>query len=109
MACRCSMDVKKMKARELADRGRCVQNADGTWTVSSLNSSSKYRVALNSANGDKSAPRHTCSCPHFETIQSNCKHIRSVLIVIAENESDERLGHEPRSRVPDDEARQFPR
>jgi hypothetical protein len=88
------MDVQKMKARELADRGRCVRNEDDTWTVFSLSSTGKYRVTLDSANGDTLAPRHTCTCPHFEIIQSNCKHVRAVLSVIAQDSSDQKLGRE---------------
>src|ERR1022692_905957 len=92
MRCRCRMDVQKMKARELADRGRCVQNADGTWTVFSLTSTNKYRIMLDSQNGDTRAPRHSCTCPHFDIIQSNCKHIRAVMSVIAQDSSDKQNG-----------------
>jgi hypothetical protein len=103
------MDVMKMKARELADRGRCVRNEDGTWTVFSLSNTNKYRIALDSANGDTLAPRHTCTCSHFEIIQSNCKHIRAVLSVIAQDSSDQVNGREPRERVVEGEPIRHPR
>jgi len=94
------MDAQKLKARELADRGRCVLNADGTWTVFSLNSANKYKVVLNVKNPDKAAPKYTCTCPHFELIQSNCKHISACLAVLGQNVSDREQGREPRERVP---------
>jgi transposase len=103
------MDFQKMKARELADRGRCVQNADGTWTVFSLTSTNKYRVTLESATGNNLAPTHSCTCSHFELIHANCKHIRAVLSVIAQDLSDEKLGREPRTRVPEGEPIRHPR
>ncbi len=90
-----------MKARELADRGRCVRNADGTWLVFSLNSSAKYCVVLNANSHDLRTPKNTCTCPHFETIHADCKHIRAVLAVIAQDISDRKHEREPRERIPD--------
>jgi transposase len=104
------MDVQKMKARELADRGRCALNTDGSWTVISLTTTNtKYRVRLNSSDGNKSLPQHSCSCPHFEIIQENCKHIRAVLSVISQDNFDRANGREPRERIAEGEAIRYPR
>jgi len=97
------MEAQKVKARELCDRGRCVLNADGTWTVFSLNSANKYKVVLDVASIDKAAPKHTCTCPHFETIQAPCKHIRACLSVKSQDRADREHGLPPRERIAEGE------
>jgi hypothetical protein len=103
------MNVQKMKALELAERDRCAQNEDGTWTVASLNSNSKYRVAIFPKSEFTHAPKHTCTCPHFEIIQKNCKHIRAVLSVIKNDRLDEQRGREHRARIPEGDPIRHPR
>jgi transposase len=95
------LDAQKMKAVELADRGRCIRHADGTWTVFSLNSSNKYKVrlfALNQQTGAKDL--HSCTCPHYALIQSPCKHIRACLSVLHQDSRDAIRGLPPRDRNP---------
>jgi transposase len=95
------MDAQKLKAKELADRGRCVQNADGTWTVFSLSSTNKYKVVLNGKNHDTLAMNaHTCTCPHFELIQAPCKHIQACLSMKHQDAYDRKHDNLPRERVP---------
>jgi transposase len=104
------MDTQKVKARELADRGRCIQNADGTWTVFSLSSNNKYKVVLNGKNPRTEANNyHTCTCPHFELIQAPCKHVRACLAVVAQDISDRKHEREPRERVAEGEPIQHKR
>jgi transposase len=98
------MDIQKQKAQELADRGRCVQQADGTWIVFSLNSTNRYKVVLYGADPSTGAMRrHTCTCPHYELIQAPCKHIRACLSVKTQDRIDRDRGNPPRERVPDGE------
>jgi transposase len=104
------MDIQKQKARELADRGRCVQQADGAWLVFSLNSTNRYRVVLNGMNPSTGAMNvHTCTCPHYELVQEPCKHIRACLSVLRQDASDREHGHEPRARVPQGEPAKYQR
>jgi len=105
-----AVDIQKEKARELADRGRCVQNPDGSWFVFSLTSSNKYKVVLNDMDPKTAAHnRHTCTCPAFELHQDGCKHIRAVLWVKRQDDADRREGNPPRERIPDGEPIRFPR
>jgi transposase len=98
------MDIQKQKARELADRGRCVQQADGTWLVFSLSSTNRYKVVLNGMNPDTGAmTRHTCTCPRFERIHEPCKHIQACLSVKAQDRADRVQGKPPRERKPEGE------
>jgi transposase len=104
------VDIAKEKARELADRGRCIQNPDGTWFVFSLTSTNRYKVALNTMAPKTGAHnRHTCTCPSFELHQDGCKHIRAVLWVNRQDAIDRREGKPPRERKPEGEPIQFPR
>lgn len=103
------METQKVKARELAARGRCVQNQDGSWTVYSLTSPAKYKVVLDVASPDKLDPKHTCTCPHFQTVRANCKHIRACIGVRLENLHDAENGLPPREREPDGPPRQYQR
>lgn len=104
------MDIEKEKARELADRGRCVENPDGTWFVFSLTSPNKYKVILNGMDPKTGAQtRHSCTCPSFELNQDCCKHIRAVLSVRQQDETDRRQGKPPRDRIPDGEPVVYPR
>ena len=105
-----AVDIQKDKARELADRGRCVENPDGTWSVFSLTSTNKYKVILNGMDPKTGAHiRHTCSCPSFELNQDVCKHIRAVLSVKQQDDTDRRQGKPPRERTPDGEPVIYPR
>lgn len=104
------MDIQKEKARELADRGRCVPNPDGTWSVFSLTSTNKYKVILFGMNPKTGAHNyHTCTCPAFELQQDGCKHIRAVLWVKRQDDADRREGKPPRERIPEGEPIPFPR
>jgi transposase len=104
------VDIQKEKARELADRGRCILNPDGTWSVFSLTSTNKYKVVLNGMDPKTGANnRHSCTCPAFELNQDGCKHIRAVLWVNRQNVADSREGKPPRERIPEGEPIQFPR
>jgi transposase len=104
------VDIQKQKARELADRGRCIQQADGTWVVFSLNSTNKYRVILFGLNPRTGAnDLHTCTCPHFELVQEPCKHILACRSVKAQDRMDREQGKPPRERVPTDEPVQYKR
>jgi transposase len=105
-----SVDIPKEKARELADRGRCILNPDGTWCVFSLTSTSKYKVVLNSMDPKTGAHnRHICECASFELHQDGCKHIRAVLWVKRQDDADNREGKPPRERIPESDPIQFPR
>jgi transposase len=77
--------------------------------VFSLNSGNKYRVTLNAGCGNNLAPKHSCTCPHFEIVQGNCKHIRAVIAVLAQDDSDRDLGREPRERIAEGEPIRYPR
>lgn len=78
-----AVDAQLAKARELADRGRCVRQEDGTWVVASLNSNKKYRVNLNAMDPNTGGKtRRTCTCPAFEVSQSVCKHISACISVV---------------------------
>jgi transposase len=104
------VDIQKEKARELADRGRCVPNPDGTWSVFSLTSTNKYKVILFGMNPKTGAHNyHTCTCPAFELQQDGCKHIRAVLWVKRQDDADRREGKPPRERIPEGEPIPFPR
>lgn len=104
------VDIQKEKARELADRGRCILNPDGTWFVFSLTSTNKYKVVLNGMDPKTGAhTHHTCTCPAFELHQDSCKHIRACLWVNRQDAIDRREGNPPRERVPEGEPIQFPR
>jgi Transposase DDE domain/SWIM zinc finger len=95
------MDAQKLKVRELADRGRCVLNADGTWTVFSLSSTNKYKVVLNGRNPETLAMTlHTCTCPSYELVQAHCKHILACLTVKHQDAYDRKHENLPRERVP---------
>ncbi len=105
-----AVDIQKDKARELADRGRCVENPDGTWFVFSLTSTNRYKVVLNAMDPKTGAhTRHSCTCPSFELNQDCCKHIRAVLSVRQQDETDRRQGKPPRDRTPDGEPVIYPR
>jgi transposase len=104
------MNVQKMKARELADRGRCVEQADGTWLVFSLTSTNRYKVVLNGVNPVTGAGGfNTCTCPAWEITQDSCKHIRAVLSVQAQDRADREQGKPARDRTPEDEPIKWPR
>ncbi|HEY7152423.1 MAG TPA: SWIM zinc finger family protein, partial [Gemmataceae bacterium] len=93
------MVIQKEKARELADRGRCIKNPDGSWFVFSLTSTNKYTVILNGMDPKTGAHnRHSCTCPAFELNQDGCKHIRAVLWVKRQDDADRREGKPPRER-----------
>jgi transposase len=95
------MDAQKRKAVELADRGRCIRQEDGAWTVFSLNSSNKYKVVLFDLNQQTGAKDvHTCTCPHDALIQGPCKHIRACLSVLHQDARDKAAGKPPRDRNP---------
>lgn len=104
------VDIQLEKARELADRGRCVPNPDGTWSVFSLTSANKYKVVLNAMDPKTGARTcRTCTCPSYELNQDDCKHIRAVLCVKRQDDADRRHGKPPRERIPDAEPIQFKR
>jgi Transposase DDE domain/SWIM zinc finger len=95
------MDAQKRKAVELANRGRCILNQDGTWTVFSLNSTNKYKVVLFGTHPQTGANNHhTCTCPHYAITQAPCKHIRACLSVQSQDRKDQAAGKLPRDRNP---------
>jgi transposase len=95
------MDAQKRKAVELADRGRCILNQDGTWTVFSLNSTNKYKVVLFGTHPQTGANHHhTCTCPDYAIRQAPCKHIRACLSVQFQDRKDQAAGKPPRDRQP---------
>jgi transposase len=105
-----AVDIQKEKARELADRGRCIPSPDGSWFVFSLTSTNKYKVVLNGMDPKTGAQnRHSCTCPAFELNQDGCKHIRAVLWVKRQDDADRREDQPPRERKPEGEPIQFPR
>lgn len=85
------MQVREAKASELADRGRAVQQQDGSWVVFSLNSCERYRVVLG-------ADRATCTCPDWETRQEDCKHILACKISASRQQSG--IAFEPVTDTP---------
>ena len=104
------VDIQKEKYKELADRGRCIENPDGSWFVFSLTSTSKYKVVLNAIDPKTCArTRLTCTCPAFEINQDRCKHINAVLCVKRQDAIDRSNGKPPRDRAPTDEPIRFPR
>jgi len=105
-----AVDIQIEKARELADRGRCIPNPDGTWSVFSLTSANRYKVNLNAMNPKTGGrTRRTCTCPAFELDQDCCKHIRAVLCVKRQEDADRKQGKPQRDRIPDGEPIKFPR
>src|SRR5207249_2841214 len=97
------MDSRKVKATELADRGRAVRQADGTWLVYSLTSAERYKVRVKELSRICS-----CTCPDFELRLEPCKHIQAVRITIARENYDRRTGAEPRP-VPEGEPVKYPK
>jgi transposase len=86
------MDTRLAKAKELAERGRCARQEDGTWVVASLTRKEKYTVTLGRGG------EHHCTCPDFELRQAACKHVRAVLCVINQEAFDRKAGNPPRDR-----------
>lgn len=63
------MDLRELKALEIAARCRIVQQ-DGAWLVPSQSSAAKYRVTLH--------PAASCTCEDFELRREPCKHVLAV-------------------------------
>jgi hypothetical protein len=91
------MDARQTKARELADRGRVVQQKDGSWVVFSLTSTGKYRVTLDPV---------SCDCPDFELRQEPCKHVLAVRQAEAQGRADKTPG---KTRAPENAPLQHPK
>lgn len=75
-----STNAREQRGRELADRLRIVQNADGEWSVPSDSGQGKYAV-----HADKEQP--SCTCKDFGLTGERCKHLYAVWFVIECNAS----------------------
>lgn len=67
------MDMRELKALEIAARQRIVSEGGGVYTVPSQTSAAKYRVVLH--------PTASCSCEDWLLRQGECKHILAARIV----------------------------
>src|SRR2546421_6701888 len=76
------MDMRELKALELAARAKIVANDDGTWTVPSQSSGGSYRVVTWPG-------AESCECEDFQLRQQACKHIVAARLV------EEREGKRP--------------
>jgi transposase len=76
------MDLRELKALELAARAKIVANSDGTWTVPSQSGGGTYRVVTWPG-------AESCTCADFELRQQPCKHVVAARLV------EEREGKRP--------------
>src|SRR5438270_12478751 len=76
------MEMRELKALELAARARIVPNDDGTWTVPGATPAASYRVVTWPG-------AESCTCPDFELRQQPCKHVIAARLV------EEREGKRP--------------
>jgi len=76
------MEMRELKALELAARARIVPNDDGTWTVPSRTGGNTYRVVTWPG-------AESCNCPDFELRSEPCLHVIAARLV------EEREGKRP--------------
>jgi len=68
----CDMDMRELRALEIAARSKITWDGDG-WNVPSQSGSGKYRVRL--------LPVPVCTCDDFALRQQPCKHVLAVRLV----------------------------
>src|SRR6476661_1046993 len=76
------MDMRELKALELAARAKVVANDDGTWTVPSQSTGTTYRVVTWPG-------AESCQCEDWQLRQQPCKHVIAARLV------EEREGKRP--------------
>src|SRR5436309_13505228 len=76
------MDLRELKALELAARAKIVPNDDGTWTVPSQSTGTAYRVVTWPG-------AESCQCEDWQLRQQPCKHVIAARLV------EERDGKRP--------------
>ncbi len=67
------MDMRELKALEIAARQRIIREGDGVYLVPSQTTSARYRVTLQ--------PTASCACEDFLLRQEKCKHILAAEII----------------------------
>jgi transposase len=68
------MDMRELKALELAARAKIVANDDGTWTVPSQSAGGTYKVVTWPG-------AESCTCEDFQLRQQPCKHVIAAKLV----------------------------
>src|SRR5437773_7002769 len=68
------MDMRELKALELAARAKIVSTDDGTWTVPSQSTGGTYRVVTWPG-------AESCECEDWQLRQEPCKHIIAARLV----------------------------
>src|SRR2546423_477211 len=68
------MDMRELKALELAARAKIVANDDGTWGVPSQSTGGTYRVVTWPG-------AESCTCEDFQLRQQPCKHVIAARLV----------------------------
>src|SRR5438067_10949562 len=68
------MDMRELKALELAARAKIVPADDGTWRVPSQSTGGTYRVVTWPG-------AETCPCEDFQLRQQPCKHVIAARLV----------------------------
>src|SRR5437763_1331833 len=68
------MDMRELKALELAARAKIVPNDDGTWSVPSQSTGGTYRVITWPG-------AESCQCEDFQLRQQPCKHVIAARLV----------------------------
>src|SRR2546421_8317716 len=68
------MDMRELKALELAARAKIVANDDGTWTVPSQSAGGTYKVVVWPG-------AESCTCEDFQLRQQPCKHVIAARLV----------------------------
>ena len=69
LICGCLVDLRELKALELAARAKIVF-ADGAWRVPSQSKAGTYRVIIDEP--------PSCECEDFQLRQQPCKHVLAV-------------------------------
>src|SRR5947207_4533180 len=69
-----TVDLRELKALELAARAKIVSNDDGTWTVPSQSAGGTYRVTTWPG-------AESCTCEDFQLRQQSCKHVVAARLV----------------------------
>src|SRR5437660_1952879 len=68
------MDMRELKALELAARAKIAANDDGTWSVPSQSTGGTYRVVTWPG-------AESCTCEDFQLRQQPCKHVIAARLV----------------------------
>ena len=88
------MEMRELKALEIAARQRIVSEGNGVYTVPSQTSAAKYRVVLH--------PVVSCTCEDWLLRQGECKHILAAKI------ARERIGGEKEQQIETNEVPKRP-